>query len=288
VTTEQEELAARQAMQMLEVLYSVGATSFDLYLLDPNNDMVPKSRRNGRTIDHCHRCIREALRYAAGRNYSLTVLPQCEPGRIVRLDDVTDPAPYEPVACLITRTSTNPDKFHVFLAITDGDREFRRRVWAAAKCDPNAHGGSRLAGTYNTKKKYAPDFPLVVIVQAFLDWTTTKSELIGHNLAAAADLSAPPTSGGCGSLTGTTGERYARQTARKAIASWGTTPPRCKGQWEVCYGECLAKAPLKADGTGPDRHLADWSFARQLAFQGVSEDEITAELMRVSDKAKRR
>ena len=52
------------------------------------------------------------------------------------------------------------------------------------------------------------------------------------------------------------------------------------------YARCLKDAPERQRGEGKDISRADWNFALIAADRGFSADEIAAELMRVSEKAK--
>src|SRR6185295_6079472 len=48
-----------------------------------------------------------------------------------------------------------------WVAVTDASPEIIRRVKKAAGADLNASGATRLAGSYNFKSKYAPNYPRV-------------------------------------------------------------------------------------------------------------------------------
>jgi hypothetical protein len=54
------------------------------------------------------------------------------------------------------------------------------------------------------------------------------------------------------------------------------------------YARCLAGAPPNRSGTGPDRSLADYTFAKFAAQRGFTVHEIAAELPNVSSKARER
>src|SRR6185369_11772422 len=56
---------------------------------------------------------------------------------------------------------TSPENFQAWVAVTDATPETIRRVKKAAGADRNASGATRLAGSYNFKSKYAPNYPRV-------------------------------------------------------------------------------------------------------------------------------
>jgi RepB DNA-primase from phage plasmid len=286
VATEQDELANRQAMTMLETFASVGVATFNLYALNDENKMVPGTWKPGRSLEHCRRCMGAALRWAADRHYSLTVQPRTRAPRLVQLDDL-DAAKVkrvEDMAFLILRTS--PDNFQAWLAAVDAADDLARRLKAGVGADKGASGATRIAGTVNWKAKYAPDFPQVVLTLAAPEKTVRQADLEAGGLLETADPSLFSGRGGRACRKGSNGERYAWRTAGKAVASMASTPPpRCR-PWEVSYAECLAKAPPRRDGTGPDVSLADWAFACQLAKQGRTEAEIAAALMLHSEKGR--
>ena len=52
------------------------------------------------------------------------------------------------------------------------------------------------------------------------------------------------------------------------------------------YRRALSGAPFNKQGNGPDRSKADFMWAKWSAERGWNADEIAAELLKVSDKAK--
>jgi hypothetical protein len=67
-----------------------------------------------------------------------------------------------PVSFLVLHTS--PGNFQTWLAVSDADADFARRLRRGAGADLGASGASRMAGSLNCKDKYAPAFPRVETV----------------------------------------------------------------------------------------------------------------------------
>jgi hypothetical protein len=61
-------------------------------------------------------------------------------------------------AFLILQTS--PGNHQAWMAVEGGDREFSRRLKISTQADLTASGSVRVAGTFNYKRKYAPNFPI--------------------------------------------------------------------------------------------------------------------------------
>ncbi|MBV9035529.1 MAG: hypothetical protein JO182_13655 [Acidobacteriaceae bacterium] len=123
----------------------------------------------------------------------------------------------------------------------------------------------RLAGSLNIKPKYTPDFPVVTVAQVQPGKTVTVAELDAAGLLAAPEAVTPP----------------------RSVPLLKTPQPRADAprSWPD-YRRALSGAPFNKQGNGPDRSKADFMWAKWSAERGWNADEIAAELLKVSDKAK--
>jgi type I restriction enzyme, R subunit len=120
-----------------------------------------------------------------------------------------------------------------------------------------------MAGMPNHKRKYEAAFPTVRIVQAAPGRTTTQKQLEAFGLVAAPE------------------------PVKEWTPSSHRPSPFGNRIWPSC-DKCLQGAPMNKKGTGPDRSLADYTFAKFAAQRGFNAEEIAAELPNVSIKARER
>jgi DNA primase RepB-like protein len=179
---------------------------------------------------------------------------------LVQLDDL-DQARLEslrPVSFLILATSAG--NHQAWVALREGTAEDARRLRQGSGADPSASGATRLAGSLNFKRKYAPDFPSVSILEATAKRTVTRAELEALGLVAAPDPVAisPP---GRVSFSG-----------------------RAK-QWPS-YERCLQNAPCAHGSDRADVSRADFTFCLLAVDWGWSIAEVCERLLEKSSKAR--
>jgi hypothetical protein len=193
---------------------------------------------------------------------------------LVQLDDFSPEkaAQIEPYAFIIICTS--PGNGQVWLAVADGPKEsekeaakaFRKRIRRGAGADKSATGATRVSGSLNFKSHYAPKFPIVTITHINHEKTITTAQLEQAGLIAPADEPAP-------------------------VLPPASVPPRMppsgatSARYWPDYEKALHGAPLKKNGNGPDRSLADYMFCRWAAQRGWTAEEIAIKLTEVSPKA---
>jgi hypothetical protein len=134
-----------------------------------------------------------------------------------------------PVALFALQTS--PQGRQAWIALNaPHDRGFTRRVRKATGADLMGSGATRIAGSYNFKERYRPDFPQVRIINSNPGLAVTKDRL--EALGLVAPLEVFPT-----------GPLRASPT-RTGVRKWPS------------YERCIQGAPLNHEGTGPDRSRA--------------------------------
>src|SRR5262249_44654488 len=82
---------------------------------------------------------------------------------LIQLDDLPSSQVDRVRAMSFLVLETSPENFQAWLAVKDAHADIARRVKKALRADPNASGATRLAGSYNFKSKYAPNYPRVLL-----------------------------------------------------------------------------------------------------------------------------
>jgi hypothetical protein len=259
------------AIAVLDAFAGTGATAFDVTWLDIDG-ITSRGFESGRSANELRRGAEWRLAKATAAQQSLIIRPRSTTVLFVQLDDLTPEkaAELERYAFLTLRTS--PGSCQAWLAISDGPKEndkeaakrFRARVRrGVGVADANASGATRIAGSFNFKKKYCPNFPRVEIV------SQADGRLLTVVVMSEAGLIAPePTEG-----------------PPAPVASIAATLNRRRGLPD--YQLVLSGAPPKLDGK-PDRSKADYWWCRWAIDRGYGVNEVAERLLDVSEKAKER
>jgi hypothetical protein len=266
-----------QALAMLSAFASVGARVFDLSFTGLDRKPVQGMQRPGRSLEEMRRRIGRDLQDAERERHNVIIRPRSTTALLIQLDDIDDEKAerLQPYSFLTIRTS--PGNGQVWLAVSDGPqesdeeaaRQFKTRVRRGAAADQSATGATRIAGSLNFKSEYAPAFPRVEITNTNAGSMTTVAALEIAGLIAPRDEPLPPASV----------HREPLQPARK-VAGQGTAPRH----WPD-YQRTLQGAPMRRDGTGPDRSTADFMWCKWAIERGHSIDETAAKLAEVSERA---
>jgi hypothetical protein len=206
------------------------------------------------------RTIPALLQTASTDRLNLTVHPYGRGVRFIQLDDISGDRLLRCAPAMFLLVETSPGNYQAWLALPgEHDREFARRVRRAAATDRTASGAVKIAGSLNLKDEYGPDFPRVMIREAYPGRLTSVAELDQLGLVA------PP----------------------EIFASVSPARPVFRGtdKWPS-YHLCLSGAPRNSAGTGPDRSRADYWFCFLAIDWGHSESETADRLMQESPKAR--
>jgi hypothetical protein len=259
------------ALAMLDAFASVGATAFDVSLTDIEE--APKRFEPKRSLDELRRTIAKRLETASRARLNVIIRPRSATALLVQLDDLDDAKAERMETYAFMTVRTSPRNCQVWLAVSDGPKEtekeaarlFRTRVRRGAGADKTATGATRIAGSLNIKHKYAPAFPVVTLGQVNAGRVTTTAALDQAGLIAAPEPQ-PPAS-----------------VPRPSLPP----QPGIARKWPD-YQQALRGAPLKRDGSGPDRSLADFMFCKWAAERGWSIEATAEKLAEVSAKAQER
>jgi hypothetical protein len=251
--------AAQPALDMLTLFASVGAERFHLLLTDLAGGKV--SFRGNRSLAELSTTLPRLLDEAARRQHNVILRPRSSGPALIQLDDLDEAAlaRLRPVSFLTLRTS--PGNYQAWVAVTNADADFARRLRKGSAADPSASGSTRVSGSRNFKEKYAPAFPRVETVNASPGRIVTPAELEALGVVAPPEksASAPP-------------------PGRASRRSGGRTWPS--------YQRCVQGAPPARDGNRPDISRADFTFCLLAIDWGFGLEETAARLMQESTKAK--
>jgi hypothetical protein len=247
---------------MLVLFQSVGAERFVLTWRTMEDERIARVRKHWST-SYIHRMLPYLLTEAERDRLNLFIRPHSARTSLIQLDDLSQARAQQLIPVAFLTLQTSPAKAQAWIAIpagqdADDDRDFRRRVKKAVRSDPMASGSVRIAGSLNFKPKYAPDFPRVAITHGIPGLLASREALEARGLVAAEP---PPTV-----LLAPVG----RFRGRKA--------------WPD-YKQTLAGAPPNQTKSGPDRSLADFTWALTALSWGWGPAEVTARLRQVSEKA---
>jgi RepB DNA-primase from phage plasmid len=246
-----------QAWQMLDTFASLGVQAFDVTWTDL--DGHKRGFRPGLRVEALRRWIPELMESALPRQHNVIVRPKGVL-ELVQLDDLSEAGKERVggVAFLILKTSAG--NHQAWVAVRECTRDFARRLRQGSGADPSASGATRLAGSVNFKRKYAPAFPVVQILAATPQRMVTRSELEALGLVVALDP-----------LPAICPGRVSFPTRAKAWPS---------------YQRCLQNAPPAHNSDRPDVSRADFTFCLLAIDWGWSVGETWQRLMQHSTKAR--
>jgi|ERR1039458_2676092 hypothetical protein len=250
---------AGQACQMLDAFASFGVQAFDLTQTD-----IDGRKRNFRPHQRWERLrcwMLHLLESAIARQDNVIVRPRGATTELVQLDDLRGAGleRVRGVAFLILATSAG--NHQAWVAVRECSADFARRLRQASGADPSASGAARLAGSVNFKRKYAPNFPTVNILETTPRRTTSPGELEGLGLLASSqplNLALPP-----------------RRVS-----------PSCRPKPWPSYERCLWGAPLAHHSDQPDVSRADFTFCLLAIDWGWTVPDVCRRLLQMSPKAR--
>jgi hypothetical protein len=247
-----------QARQMLDLFASLGVRTFDLTTTDL--DGHKRSFRRAVNLEALRRGMPNLLSLAIQCQHNLIVRPQRATVELVQLDDVSETMleRLRPAAFLVLATSAG--NHQAWVAVAECPAGFARRLRQGSGADPGASGATRVAGSANFKRKYAPDFPTVRLRKGTPHRTVTPAQLEALGVVAGPDPAAASLSG----------------------RIW---PAQRAKQWPS-YERCLQNAPRAHGSDRADVSRADFTFCLLAVDWGWSVAETCQRLLEKSSKAR--
>jgi hypothetical protein len=261
----------QEALRMLDVFASVGATHFDLTHL--NIEGEKRGFRPKQTIAQIKNSLPKLFPGAAERQNNIIVRPYADKTHLIQLDDLDEPSLARVGEGYFLSLCTSPGNHQAWIAVTDlknadNAKEFSRRLRKGAGADPSASGATRVAGTTNYKRKYEPIFPTVTIVHSSPGRTITTAQLDALGLVAQPEPEKPAA---------------ILPLHPRRVSEFNTR----ERHWPD-YQRCLQGAPPSKNGSGPDRSMADYFWCKMAAQRNWSVEEIAQKLIEVSERARER
>ena len=250
-----------EATVMLDLFQGLGVQSFSLTLTDDTGRKVAFSRN--KSVELLRSELPCLLFTACEKRLNVIVRPiAAHMLSLIQLDDLSASQLDRVRGFSFLVLETSPENFQAWVAVTDASPETIRRVKKAAGADLNASGATRLAGSYNFKSKYAPNYPRVRLHSIAPLHAVTVGELDRAGLIAPEEHTprAP---------------RHAPTHRRRhRLLVWPS------------YARCLADAPGAKNHEGKDRSAADFNFCLISIDRGWSVEATANQLMAESEKAK--
>jgi len=250
-----------EASVMLDVFQALGVQCFSLTFTDETGRKVAFKRN--RSIESLRSQLARLLFNSCEKQLNVIVRPIAPRTlSLIQLDDLSASQLDRVHRFSFLVLETSPENFQAWVAVTDASPETARRVKKAAGADLNASGATRLAGSYNFKSKYAPNYPRVRLNSIAPQHAVTVAGLNRAGLIAPEEHMP-------------SAARHA-QTHRRGhrLLVWPS------------YARCLADAPGAKNHEGNDRSAADFNFCLISIDRGWSVEATANQLMAESEKAK--
>ena len=246
---------------MLDLFQGLGVESFSLTFTDDTGRKVAFKRN--RSVESLRSELPSLLSTSCEKRLNVIVRPiAARPLSLIQLDDLSASQLDRVRRFSFLVLETSPENFQAWVAVRYASPETIRRVKKAAGADLNASGATRLAGSYNFKSKYAPNYPRVRLHSIAPLHAVTVGDLDRAGLIAPEEHTprAP---------------RHAPTYRRRhRVLVWPS------------YARCLADAPGARNHEGKDRSAADFNFCLISIDRGWSVEATADQLMAESEKAK--
>jgi RepB DNA-primase from phage plasmid len=248
---------AAQAWEMIAAFSSFGVDAFDL--TETGLDGQKYRFRPAQSGEQLRRCLAEWIEAAAEHQHNLIVRPHKAQAILVQLDDLGEAALARVRSASFLILCTSPGNHQAWVAIGDCGPDFARRLRRGSGADASASGAARVAGSINFKRKYAPHFPTVILLEMRPQHMTTQAEL------QALGLVAQPTP---------------QIVTPRRVSFDGRAPA-----WPS-YERCVFNAPLAHGTERPDISRADFTFCLLAIDWGWGVAQVAERLMLHSRKAR--
>src|SRR5271165_4420770 len=154
-----------QALAMLAAFESVGAATFNVFLLDQQGGKVSFHRQ--RQVDEVRRRIGPTLAKAERDRHSVIIRPYSETATLIQLDDLDAGKVKRLTPFSFLTFETSPGNFQAWVAVEkDAPKDFKLRLkrgagnaeqddTTATQADTSATESTRIAGSRNFKPERA-------------------------------------------------------------------------------------------------------------------------------------
>lgn len=247
-----------QGWQMLNTFAGVGVRCFDVTETDLDGQKC--NFRPTQKLELVRSWLSFGMASAIQHQRNVIVRPRGATVALVQLDDLAGMTVerVRGAAFLILTTSLN--NYQAWVAVQDCQPDFARRLRQGCGADPSASGAARIAGSRNFKRRYAPNYPVITILEVNPQRIVTPMELEALGMVAAPEQ-------------------------RPMIPPPRVSPWARAGAWPS-YERCLQNAPLAHHSDRPDVSRADFTFCLLAIDWGRSVVETCTKLLEKSSKAR--
>ena len=250
-----------EASVMLDLFQGLGVQAVFLTFTDDTGRKVAFKRN--RSVELLRSELQSLLFTSCEKRLNVIVRPiSARTLSLIQLDDLSGSQLDRVRRFSFLVLETSPENFQAWVAVTGASTETIRRVKRAAGADLNASGATRLAGSYNFKSKYAPNYPRVRLHSIAPLHVVTVGDLDRGGLMVP--------------------ERHTPRAPRHAPTRRATARLLV---WPS-YARCLADAPGARNHEGKDRSAADFNFCLISIDRGWSVEATANQLMAESEKAR--
>ena len=249
-----------QAREMIATFKSLGVGAFDLTITD-----IDGQQRGFRAAQSCpllRRRSTEWIAWAAECRRNLIVRPHGARVTLIQLDDLHAATLERVRTAGFLILCTSPGNHQAWVAVRDCVADFARQLRRGSGADACASGATRMAGSVNFKRQYAPQFPVVTLLEASPQRTVSRAELQELGLVAQPD------------------PRFTLPSWRRRVSSSHHVKA-----WPS-YERCVRNAPLAHGVDRPDISRADFTFCLLAIDWGWGIEETVECLMLRSPKAR--
>lgn len=246
-----------EAVRMLELFASVGADRFDI--IHTNEAQEKRGFRPAQTLEQARESMRFLVPNARMRKNNLIIRPRSSTVALIQLDDLSQENLARITGKAVLTLATSPAGRQAWVAVKDAPAGFAGRLKEGTGADKEASGSTRIAGSYNYKTKYAPNYPLVQIITAQPGLVVTPDELAALGVLAAERPTPPP------------------------LPFVASDPSARTAKWPS-YARCLEGAPIGSSGN-PKRTSADFTWCKIALSWGHTVEATAERLMLESTKA---
>jgi hypothetical protein len=241
----------------------VGVRAFDLTFTDLDGKKLEKRGfLSNRNVNQLRHAIGPLLSETTAQQHNLIIRPRVsDRAELIQLDDLNPEQARRFEHRAFMTLCTSPGNYQAWVAVSDTEPDFFRRLRKGSGADPSASGATRISGSRNFKRKYGPEFPLVEITVSNPGLMQTRAELDSAGLVAAPE---PP----------------------PAIIPRRVSPTSTSSKKWPSYERCVQYAPPVHGGDDrPDISRADFVWCMTAIDWGWGIEDTAGRLFEVSTKA---
>jgi hypothetical protein len=165
MSSEKHGAVVEQGWQMLNTFAGVGVGCVDVTNLDGQKC----SFRPRQSLELVRSWLLVEMASTVQRQRNVIVRPRGAAVALIRLDDLGGTTVERVRGAAFSILATSLNNHQAWVAVQDCRPDFARRLRQGSGADPSASGAVRIAGSRNFKRRYAPNYPVITILEAILN-----------------------------------------------------------------------------------------------------------------------